>query len=395
MKLKGWLTGTVELEIVSADINRVINTLMDNGVSLSKVNWLDELSVQISVLKKDYDKIEKLSKEFQCDIKHIKTAGLSVFLSNALKRPVLAAGLLAFLLLSIWLPKRILFIQVNGNSLVSSKEIIEHAESCGLTFGTVRRQIRSEQIKNNLLERLPQLQWVGINTAGCVATINVKERTEQTEQQVKEAEPSSIVAAKDGVIRSVTAQRGAVCCQVGQAVTKGDTLISGYTDCGSAIVYTRAEGEVFADTNTILEVVTLHPNVSRSKMLHTETRYSIIIGKNLIKLYKDSGILDATCVKIYKQYDVMLPGGFILPAKVIAETIEYYSCGEQPGDLTECPWLLDRGNEYLQSQMIAGQILSCEGTFIGDEFSCGYSLNYACNEMIGQIKKEEIFDLHG
>lgn len=395
MTLKGWLTGIVVLEITSADVNHVINALMDNGVALSKIDWIDELSVQILAFKSDYDKIKRFSRRYQCDVKLIKAFGLSVFCANALKRPVLIVGLLLFLFMSMWIPKRILFIQVNGNSKVSANEIIEQAESCGLTFGTVRKHIRSEQLKNKLLERIPQLQWVGINTTGCVATIHVKERTEQAEQPLQGVAPSSVVAAKDGVIRTVTVSRGSACCQVGQAVSEGDTLISGYTDCGSAIICTRAEGEVFADTNTIFEVLTLNKKSLRTNLLHTKTRYSIMLGKNLIKLYKDSGILDTTCVKIYRQYSISLPGGFVLPFKLIVETIEYYSCSDQQGDLTERLWLLDRGDEYLHSQMIAGQILSCEPSFFGDEFLYGCVLKYSCNEMIGQIKKEEIFDLHG
>ena len=37
--------------------------------------------------------------------------------------------------------------------------------------------IRSEKVKNSLLQRIPQLQWAGINTDGCVAVISVREKT--------------------------------------------------------------------------------------------------------------------------------------------------------------------------------------------------------------------------
>ena len=59
---------------------------------------------------------------------------------------------------------------------------------------------------------------VGINDA--LKAIAVEERRA----------PMNVVAGKDGVITSVSAMEGNCLCAVGQAVKKGQVLISAYTD---------------------------------------------------------------------------------------------------------------------------------------------------------------------
>ena len=91
---------------------------------------------------------------------------------------------------------------MEGNQNVPENLILELASQCGLSFGTERRQVRSEQVKNALLGAVPELEWVGINTAGCVATISVRER-QKGENIGQAGGVSSIVASCDGMITGI------------------------------------------------------------------------------------------------------------------------------------------------------------------------------------------------
>lgn len=395
MWFKGWILGTAELQLLSADAQRIVDRLLAAEIELLNVHWIDEMTVRFVVYKNDFSTVLKLVEKHQGEIELIKQAGVLIYCKNIIHRPILIFGILAVLLLSIYIPRRIFFVQVSGNEKISDEEIIEKAELCGLSFGMSRKSIRSEQVKNLLLEELPLLQWVGINTSGCVATICIKERSVSSKPSEADVGPASIVASIDGFIRSVVSTRGTVLCQSGQAVTEGQVLISGYTDCGSALVITRAEGEVYADTSRDFEIITLNSCVNRGRKISSEQRASILFGKKLINLYKGSGILDTTCVKIYEKYHVGLPGGFVLPVKLQLEKIEYYECEELHSENAEEPWLLLSADSYLKNQMIAGTILDRQSTVIDEEEVFGYSLQYSCIEMIGQIRKEELFNLHG
>ena len=141
-------------------------------------------------------------------------------MKGLLSRPVLLGGMGLLLAASLYLPSRVLFIRVEGNSVVDTREILAAAEACGIRFGASRREVRSEKVKNNLLEKVPDLQWAGVNTAGCVATISVRERQITAEEQAEEA-VTHLVAARDGYIVSTTVTQGTPLVQVGQTVRAG------------------------------------------------------------------------------------------------------------------------------------------------------------------------------
>ena len=179
-------------------------------------------------------------------------------------------------------------------------------------------------MKNALLSTLPQLQWAGINTSGCVATISVREKN-TNEELTPEVGIGNIIAKTDGIIQTCTVLNGTALCSAGDAVTAGQILVSGYTDCGIALKAVRAEAEITASTIRSVSAVTLLPDVIRGEQIHEETKFSLRIGKKLINLFKDSGISDTSCVKMYTEEYLTLPGGFRLPIALVTQRCIYYA----------------------------------------------------------------------
>ena len=395
MQIKEWIVGTVDLRLVCADPHIVLNYISQKGVQLKRIRWVDDLTVEITVAGGIQRTIHIVERKFQCEVTVLKASGLMSYGQRVIKRLVLICGVLCFLVLSLYLQNHILFIEVMGNSSVPDRKILENAEACGLYFGADRKEIRSEQIKNMLLEQTPQLQWIGINTAGCVATISVRERTDTEGSANQDMTPASIVATMDGRVCAVTVSKGTVLCQVGQQVTAGQTLISGMNKCGEIMLMTRAQGEVMADTERELVIKTIPPTVVRTGLKRTEQKKSIIFGKNLINLFKDSGILDGSCVKISKRYDLRLPKGFVLPVSISCEQFIYYEEDDPVFDENEYEWLLQQSAQYMVKQMIAGEIVSATSEQHTNQQVAAYTVKYSCREMIGQIKKEELFCIYG
>ena len=383
------LQGAVYIKIISADISRLLSQISDANITVAYLRSIDEMTVEASVLRKDYNKLIRLTQHRGDKLILLKKQGAYWRTKQLSGRPVLITGFVIMLLIALLLPTRILFVQVKGNNIIPSKLIIETADSCGISIFASRRKVRSEKVKNALLERIPELQWIGVNTAGCVATINVTEKTVNEQTENDENLISSIVASRDGVICDFTVLQGNQLCQIGQAVKAGQVLISGYTDCGISIKATRAQGEIYARTFRDLQVIS--PVITDERVLyeHQKTNYSLIIGKKLIKFYKDSGISDVSCVRIYEEMKLTLPGGYQLPISLVRETITdcQYSTKQQSG---EFEWLTNTATNYLQNQMIAGKIL--EQSIRTELLDDLYLLNgqFACLEMIGQIKEEEI-----
>jgi hypothetical protein len=175
-------------------------------------------------------------------------------------------------------------------------------------------------------------------------------------------------------------------CKVGEAVKAGDVLISGYTDCGISIQATRANGEIYATTNRALSVISPLNWCSKGTKTAVEKKYSVIIGKKRINFYKGSGISGATCDKMYEESYVTLPGGFRLPIIIIREIWTHHD----ENDVTlAAPDLSGFADRYLHQQMIAGKVLSRLEKETTENGIYRFQGNYACTEMIGQVRSEE------
>lgn len=389
------INGMAQVEITGADTAGALSALNHAGIRIFETVSVDELTLLFQIRRQDLKKAGRITGRRGDSIRVVGKKGLYWTLRGLLHRPLLTLGVLCLLSLGMFLPTRIFFFRVEGNVTVPARLILESAARCGIAFGAERSEVRSEKMKNALLEALPQLQWAGINTSGCVATISVRERAEQ-EQLPPEHSVSSIVAVRDGVILSSTVTRGNGICRPGQAVKAGEVLISGYTDCGISIRAEQAQGEVFASTERKLTVCTPDSCMKKVSVTRQEKKYSLIFGKKRINFYKGSGILDTTCDKMYEESYVTLPGGFQLPVALVTEVWTYHDC--ETVQLTReqsLEQMSEFASVYLKRHMIAGQILSARESEAERDGSYCLEGVYACQEMIGRVQKEEIMQPNG
>ena len=387
------LAGSVQVTVLSADIPECFKMLEQNKISAFSIRTIDSVTVQLTVSRKELEKLRQLC-ERKGYVLHLKQKrGLFWSLQAIAVRPVFAVGMVLLSIMAACLPGRILFIETEGNESVPSRYILECADDCGLQFWSRRREVRSEQIKNELLERIPQLQWVGVNTYGSRAVITVRERAESPDEQ-QGSSVSHIMAARDGVVESCTVTRGYGNCTAGQAVRKGDVLISGFTDCGLTIVAERAEGEVLAQTKRSICLVTPSNCQIQSPSSGCEKRISLLIGKKRINFYKGSGISGATCDKMYSKYVLTLPGGFSLPVALLKETTVSCHLTETTVDQPESI-LVPFASNYLMGQMQDGAILRKDETITESDGIFRLEGVYDCRENIGIVQEEKIGEFDG
>lgn len=383
----------VQAELIAAEPYRLLNILVGQGIEFYDTEQRDLITVRVTVHKRHYVRMKKITEASGAVCNHIGKIGYLWKLDLLRRRPLLAAGILLFLIFAISLSERVLFVQVVGNETVPAALIMKEAKDCGITIGATRRAVRSEQIKNTLLSKIPQLQWVGVNTNGSTATIQVRERSSGDLHKETAYTVSGVVASRDGVISDLSVLKGTALCSVGQSVKKGDLLVSGYTDCGLKVVAQKAEAEIFANTlreNSFLAVLA---SAERQQLTNIHVCKSLRVGKKVIKLCNHSGILDTSCVKMYSEEYVHLPGNYQIPVSVITEEYRYYdSASVTVSEDVGYVWMEQQAIGYLQTQMNAGKIVKLETESVLSDFGCTLYTHCACNEMIGQVKFEEIFE---
>ena len=385
------ITGMVAVEIDSADIPALLSAIAEMGIPVFHASTKGELTLQLRIRREDWRRVSALCRR-RGERAHVRRRlGLYWLLKGFLHRPVLLAGITVLMLLVLLLPRCVLFVRVEGNRQVPSARILEAAAESGIRFGASRREVRSERMKNALLDAVPQLQWAGVNTYGCLAVISVRERTDPEREPPETTGICSIVAACDGIILSATASRGTCLCRPGQAVTKGEVLISGYADLGLAIHATQAEGEVFAQTRHQLRAVTPLQAAVRGEKREESVKFSLLIGKKRINLWKGSGICDGSCGRIYEEYYITLPGGFQLPIALIKETVtvsQIQTTALDPGIIG--PQLESFGKRYILDQMISGRIEAEQPDRMEENGLLVLEGEYLCTEMIGRLRQEKI-----
>lgn len=382
MKYADRLSGSVRFRIIAADISYALQELTKCDVIIFNVELESELSAFISISSRDWKKANIILNRIGARTEMADQWGLPYLISKLRHRMLLVVSCLILLVLTIWLPTRILFWEIQGNDSVPADYILAQAQQAGLHFGCKRTEIRSEKIKNQLLSSIPDLDWVGVTTSGCVATIRVSESDVLTRNK-KTVPMGNIVALCDGVVNSITVTKGIALCKPGQAVKKGQVLISGYEDCGFVLKYSGAEGDVYADTIRVLEGNFLINGTQRNQFRSVYNAFSLRIGKNIINFSKDSGIYDASCVKMYEERYVTLPGGFQLPVCVIRERWFYYETSSCIPEEYSNDWLSDAAQSYLQDLILGGK-LQCVNLMLYCENDIGrFCGTYRCTEQIG------------
>lgn len=391
MSLPKYFRRYVFVRFLTPDPDATLSVLAEAGIEFFDIQYVDALTVHMRVAAKDYSDIVKVLKSHGVDSEIIKRTGLLWSVLGLYRRPVLVVSLLLLCFAALWIPGRILRVQVQGNANIPERYLLLAARECGIRFGGKTKTVRSEQVKNSLLQKFPALQWVGVNTEGSVVTILVRERSAVEEASMGKV--CSIVAAHDGLICSMSVEQGNPLCQEGQQVKKGDILISGYTDCGLKIRAEKAEGEIYAYTQRENTVVGIHPMRRNGEILKSGHNYRLRIGKKVINLYNDSGISDGTCVKMYVEEFWPLSGGFVLPISLIRETWTLYDLlPPQQAPTQEESWIPQFAQEYTLRQMIAGEILEMEQHIQTEEHGFSMTGMYYCREMIGQVKYEETLE---
>ena len=374
--------GMIRIEFVSAEPEYILQLLNSLDIHVFNVQRCKPLTVMVTIYREQFKVAAGILRKHGCSVRIAGRYGVYWALLQLLHRPVLCIGIALLLCLWMYVPSRVLFIRVTGCQEISPNLIVEKANSCGLSFGMSRREVRSERVKNALLEQIPQLQWVGVNTVGCVATISVSEKKTGLQEE-EPYEVSHIVALRDGVIDSCTVTKGNLLCRLGDAVVKGQMLVSGYTDCGITIMADRASAEIYAQTRRDQKTIMMTECIVRGKLVNTKTHYRLMIGDRQYQLGNNQAAID-DCKKIVEVYNLTLPGGFHVPITLIKETYYFYETAKRdiaPEMVYEL--ISDFAERYVSSRMVGGMITEKKEFYEDGEAYCCLDAVYLCRELIG------------
>ena len=99
---------------------------------------------------------------------------------------------------------------------------------------------------------------------------------------------------------------------------------------------------------------------------------------------------------MYKEYYITLPGGYRLPAALCVDVYTQWDTVPAESDpQTAQRQLQEFSRRYLQQQMIAGSLGSCDEIFTSANDRYVLEGHYICEEMIGREQPEQIGEGNG
>ena len=383
-KLFWYLRGFWIVEITGATPGWILNRLTRKRIPFWGVTWLDDFTLRLSVFPRDLPAVRQAADAAMCDMRDASMMGAKQALRGVFHRPVLIVMLVLAVLTVVVTPQFLLFYEVSGNETVPDELILRTLEDLGVGFGMHGPKIRPKWIKDHVLNRLPQLQWITVTQNGCMARVVVRERPE-TPQTLERRGFANVIATRTGLITEQSILAGQAVKKPGDLVLAGEMLVSGLVDLEQRYTLEYAQAEIFARTWRTKVAATPEIYGEKVQSGEPETCIWLEFGKHRIKIFGNSGILTADCDKMSNRKNLSLPGGLQLPVAVLTETYVPYTLRDA---FLEEQAAEDRLMDYVErttlADMQAGEIRGRSGSL---ELGNGvYRLKSVleCHEMIAE-----------
>ena len=246
IRLFRYIFGYVLVAFSGDFCERMLNLCAKNHITLWNIKRKDDkIFANISV--KNFKNVRKVRGKSRVKIKIIKKIGIPFIFKKYKFRIGIPVGFAVFIGILIFLQLFVWQIYIVGNENTSQQTILNACDKLGIRIGTPIKNINTLKQKEELLLNLDSLAWVSLNIEGCRLTINV---SEIRNENAHSSQPSNLYAKFDGVIEKITVKSGVACVKPGDAVLKGDLLVSGKNELINAgvIEYTQSQAQVLAVT---------------------------------------------------------------------------------------------------------------------------------------------------
>ncbi len=352
--------------LVSSDMpERFITDCIENGIVIISAERCDALRAELIMSESDLKAAEKLALRSGCELKVLKQGGGKRLAGSAAKRIAPIIMTVCFIGLLFWSKFYVWEIDIRGNEIVDTGEILDALGECGVECGAFWPAFSSDNIRSELLSRIPELSWITVNMHGSLAEVIAVERTIPP-PLVFDGACADVIADCEGFVTKVEALVGEAKVKSGAAVSKGDVLISGVVESSySPPRFLRSYGSVEAEINTALTAVS---PASEQKRIYTgkKTRkFALIMGNNRINFYSGSSISDVFCDKIISVWKFEVPGIFSFPISFVCESSNVYE--KQSADR----------DGYEVARLMEQILLQSLNNDIGDGEIIGSKLNYS------------------
>lgn len=248
INLYRFLCGYVEILVIGEFCSKLLNIFALQKISIWDIET-KENRIKFCLSVKDFLRLRELKGKLSFKVKILKKCGLPFVVKKRVKRIGVALGIALFFITLQFLSNYIWTVRVEGNAVIAKEEIVACCEKIGVRSGMRRSEVDSGYLRERLLLECDELAWCSFNVEGSRLTVNVTEISSSSNSQ-----PSNIVSDFDGVITEIFVESGTALVRKGDAVCKGDVLVSGVIESGNKNKFVNSSAKIKADIfETIVE----------------------------------------------------------------------------------------------------------------------------------------------
>ena len=177
----------------------------------------------------------------------LKAGGASLLFRELLERKALILSLIAAIAAIFLLSKRILFIKIDCAEPALHQPVFDALESEGAVRGISASSIDRAELSQRIIDHIGAVGFANVSIDGVVLKVEAFSSLENAGED--SSRPASIYADKDCVILSLAAFDGIAAVKPGDAIKKGQLLVSGdiTPEQGGEMILVRSEAEIIGE----------------------------------------------------------------------------------------------------------------------------------------------------
>lgn len=225
MRMAELIRGRLTVEADAGNFERFVNICRAKGIVLYNVSESDS-RITFNMAVRDFRRIKPIVRKTGCRIKIRHKQGLPFVWLTYRKHycfligVFLAMGIMYGLSLFLWR------IEFQGNQTFTDNMLMKYLRELNVDNGMRVADVDCDYIEKCIRQEFNDITWVSASLEGTRLVVSVKENDGYVSKG-KRTENGDIVAAANGIVKSIITRSGTALVKAGDTVVRGDVLIKG------------------------------------------------------------------------------------------------------------------------------------------------------------------------
>ena len=220
------IPGFVRVSVKGQQCQRFVNLCRGREMDLKRIIRTGETELQLTMKVADFLQISPLRRKTGVHIHILKKRGPLFFLLFCKRRKMIPAGFLAVFCLLFFLSGRVWNVEIRGNILNPTPQLMSFLKEQGVCFGVSRKKISCSALAASLRREFPEITWVSAGFSGTGLRFEIREGT-AGEKAEPEERSCSLFSTLDGVIDSMVTRQGTPLVRAGDEIKKARNWFPG------------------------------------------------------------------------------------------------------------------------------------------------------------------------